>query len=180
MEFCEMVRVLFSIVFFSIPCAVWAQNNDPMSVLRRDIGAWDCDLRFYPDPNGQPVVSKATENNHAVGNLWVVGDFQGEMAGATFHGSSQLGYDAKKKKYIGSWVDSASPYPTAMEGTYDAASKTLTFIGIGKEPNGAETKIKLVTTYREDDTRTMSMYLGAAGDQWQRMMEVDYRRKKDR
>lgn len=155
-----------------------AQNGDPMSVLKRDVGTWDCELKFYPDPNGQPVVSKAVESNYMVGNLWVVGDFRGEMAGTSFHGSSQMGYDAKRKKYIGSWIDSASPYPTSMEGSYDATAKALTVVGIGKDPNGAETKMKLVTTYKDEDNRTMTMYLGGAGNEWMRMMEVDYRRKK--
>lgn len=172
------IRML-SLAFCCLAASVaFAQSFDPMSILRRDVGAWDCDLRFYADPNGPPATSQAVETNHMVGNVWVVGDFKGEMAGTSFHGSSQMGYDPKKKKYIGSWIDSASPYPTAMEGSYDPSTKMLTIVGTGKDPNGGETKMKLVTVYKEDDTRTMTMYIGAGGDQWQRIMEVDYRRKK--
>jgi hypothetical protein len=156
----------------------WAQNSDPMSVLKKEAGVWDCEVRFYPDPNGQPTLSKAVETNTMVGDVWMVSDFKGEMAGAAFHGSSQMGYDPQKKKYIGSWIDSAGPYPTAMEGTYDSAKKTLTIVGIGKDPTGTEMKMKLVTVYKEKDTRTMSMFIESPSGEWMRMMEVDYQRKK--
>jgi hypothetical protein len=65
-----------------------------------------------------------------------------------------------------------------MEGTYDAAKKTLTIVGIGKDPTGAEMKMKLVTVYKENDTRTMSMFIESPSGEWMRMMEVDYQRKK--
>lgn len=175
----EVTRMIRTIAFLS--CLVgasmaWAQNASPMSVLKRDIGTWDCEVRFYPDPKSKPTLSKAVETNIMVGDVWLVTDFKGEMAGAAFHGSSQMGYDPQKKKYIGSWVDSAGPYPTAMEGTYDAAKQTLTIVGTGKDPNGAEMKMKLVTVYKENDTRTMSMFI-EAGSEWMRVMEVDYQRK---
>jgi hypothetical protein len=175
-----MSRYMALICFMLIHGSAFGQNTDPMSVLKREVGVWDCDVKFYPDPNGQAVVSKAIENNYMVGNVWLVGDFKGEMAGASFHGSSQMGYDPKKKKYIGSWIDSASPYPTAMEGSYDAASKTLTIIGIGKDPNGAESKMKLVSVFKDEDNRTMTISIAGTGDEWLRMMECEYRRKKDR
>lgn len=173
-----MLRVLAFVNLLWVPCLAFAQSpDDPMGVLRRDVGVWDCEVKFYPDPNGQPVVSKAVESNHMVGDVWVVGDFRGEMAGTTFHGSSQMGYDPKKRKYVGSWIDSASPYPTQMEGTYDASMKILSIVGLGKDPNGMPMKMKLVVTYREDDSRSMTMYVGAGADEWLRMMEVDYRKR---
>jgi hypothetical protein len=165
---------------FLTPGLAIAQSNDPMAVLRRDVGVWDCDVKFYPDPNGQPVTSKAVESNHMIGEVWVVGDFRGEMAGTTFHGSSQMGYDPKKRKYTGSWIDSASPYPTQMEGSYDASTRALTILGLGRDPTGAEMRMKLVITYRDDDTRSMTMFVGGGSEEWLRVMEVDYRRKTDR
>lgn len=175
-----MLRYVAFLFLLLIPGTAFSQNTDPMSVLKREVGVWDCEVKFYPDPNGQPVVSKAIESNYMVGSVWLVGDFKGEMAGSSFHGSSQMGYDPKKKKYIGSWIDSASPYPTAMEGSYDASSKTLTIIGVGRDPNGAEAKMKLVSVFKDEDNRTMTISIAGTGDDWLRMMEVDYRRKKDR
>lgn len=170
----RIAALIFGLVLSSIALG---QSPDPLSIMKRDVGTWDCAVKFYMDSNGEPSVSKAVETNHMVGDLWLIGDFKGEMAGAPFHGSSQTGYDPKAKKFIGSWVDSASPYPAAMEGSYDAAKKTLTMIGTGKDPNGGDMKMKLVTVYKENDTRTMTMYV-AAGEEWLRAMVVEYTRKK--
>lgn len=181
-----MLNKSFALLCLSTVCLLssdatsFGQGSDAMSVLKKDVGNWDCEIKFYADPNGDPSISKGTETNSAIGDKWVIGEFKGEMAGVAFHGASQMGYDPSKKKYVGSWVDSASPFATQMEGTYDAATKSLTLIGIGKEPSGNEMKTKLVTTYKDDDNRTMTMYMpGPGGDNaWFKLMEVIYRRRK--
>lgn len=173
-----MFRCLVLLCSLAIGPMAWSQSQDPMAVLKKEAGTWDCELRFYPDSEGKPVVSKGVESNHMVGEHWIVSDFQGELAGSKFHGSSQMGYDPKGKKYIGSWIDSASPYPMSMEGTYDGAGKTLTVVGVGKDPNGGETRMKLVTVYTDNDHRTTTMFLGGPGDTWTRLMEFLYQRRK--
>ncbi len=171
-----------SLFLIAILCVapVFGQENEGMRVLESDLGQWECAVRLYTDPNAEPETSKAQESSHKIGEMWVVGEFKGEMFGSPFHGASQFTYDAIKKKYIGTWIDSSSPNMTKMEGTWDAKSKTLTMFGTAQEPTGDTMKTKLVTQYKEADTRTMTMYMAApgGGDDWIKMMVVDYTRKK--
>ena len=48
------------------------------------------------------------------------------MPGTTFEGRGVTAWDGAKKKYVGAWTDSMSPGMGVSEGTYDAATKTLT------------------------------------------------------
>ncbi|MEM7477614.1 MAG: DUF1579 family protein, partial [Planctomycetota bacterium] len=87
-------------------------------------------------------------------------------------------YDAAKKKYFGTWVDSFSPNPTRMEGTYDAKSKTMTYDTTGVGMDGSPTKGKNVVFYGKDK-RTMTMY-SAAPDTGEiiKVMEIVYTKAK--
>ena len=54
-----------------------------------------------------------------IGDFWIVCDYTGSFEGLKFVGQGSFGYDAKKKKYVGTWIDSFSPNVTHMVGTYD-------------------------------------------------------------
>ena len=130
---------------FLAPQAVEAQLPEPpaeMKVYQRDVGTWDCEVRFYAEPGAEPMVSKATEENRMLGGMWLVGHFKGEIMGAPFEGSGQFGWNEKTKKYVSSWVDSMSPNPMSMEGTWDEATKTMTMTGLTEDPSGHQSKSK--------------------------------------
>jgi hypothetical protein len=160
-----------------------AQFPEPpkeMEIFRQDVGKWDCEVRFYAEPTAEPMLSKATEENEMLGGFWMVSKFKGEIMGAPFEGSGQFGWNGETKKYVGSWVDSMSPNATCMEGTWDAASKTLSMVGGSKDPSGADTRSKQVVVYQDDDHHTMTMYLQGPGgkDDWLKQLEVRYTRRK--
>lgn len=152
-----------------------------MKVYKQDIGTWDCVVKFYYDPNAEPVESKATEVNRMVGEMWAISDFTGEIMGAPFHGSSQMGYDPVKKKYVGTWVDSMSPFSIQMEGTYDEKEKALTSFGKMKDPTGAEMDGKWVVKYKNENERSMTMSSKPPGAaDFVVMMEVQYKRRAEK
>jgi hypothetical protein len=179
-----MLKLLVAVTLacgLCLPAA--AQFPEPpkeMEVFQRDVGKWDCEARFYADPAAEPMLSKATEENEMLGGFWMVSKFKGEVMGAPFEGSGQFGWNATTKKYIGSWVDSMSPQATCMEGTWDAASKTLTMVGASTDPSGAEMRSKQAVVYEDDDHHTMTMYLQGPGgkDDWTKQLEVRYSRRK--
>jgi hypothetical protein len=84
-------------------------------------------------------------------------------------------YDAAKKKYVGVWIDSMSTAPMVMEGTFDAAKKTLTMVGDGPGPDGKPTKHRTVSEWKDEDTIHFGMYMG---DATQPAFTVVYKRKK--
>lgn len=110
-----------------------------------------------------------------LGGLWLVSTMESEMFGMKFTGKGHDSYDAVKQKFTSVWMDSMSTSPVVMEGTYDKAKKTLTLEGAGPGENGKTSKYKSVTEMPDDDTHTMTMYMG---DTKEPSFVVVYKRKK--
>lgn len=173
-----MFRLFFTVMALAIcSMSTIVHGQDEMKHLRADVGTWDAEIKFFGNPNSPPEVSKGTETNFMLGDYWLISHFKGTIMGMEFQGSSQTGYDPAKKKYVGAWVDSLSPYPMHLEGTWDEATKTMTSHAVGKDPLGNETKSKMVVVYNGDGSRTFTMYAIADGHE-QKMMEVRYTKAK--
>lgn len=110
-----------------------------------------------------------------LGGFWLTSTYEGTMEGMKFTGKGTDGYCPIKKKYVSFWTDSFSATPVVMEGTYDASKKTYTLSGDGPDGTGKMTKFKSVTTWKDDDTFTMSMSIGDAKEP---MFSITYKRKK--
>jgi hypothetical protein len=117
--------------------------------LARDEGVWDAEVSMWVSPDSEPLKSKAVERNKMLGEMWLMGEFEGEFAGQPFQGRSATGYDPIKKKYVGGWLDTVSPFMWMMEGDYDVESHTLTMMGQGVDAmTGKTQKSKMITRYR--------------------------------
>jgi len=110
-----------------------------------------------------------------VGGMWLVGSMESDLGGMKYHGRSLDSYDARKKKYIGTWFDSMSGHPMVMEGDYDAAKKTMTMTTEAPGPDGKTATWKSVTHLPDADNMHMSMFVG---DGKEPMFTVTYKRKK--
>ena len=117
--------------------------------------------RTMGGPNAEPMVSKGTETNTVMpGGLWVLSKFEGDFGGMPFEGRGQFGYDVLKKKYVGTWIDSMTPSVCVLDGSYDAKTKTMTYVGDGVDAS-SKTKFtqKMVTTTKDDGTRVSTAAL---------------------
>ena len=65
-----------------------------------------------------------------VGSKWVINEISFKSG---LYSSQTLGYDAQKKKFVGTWVDASSSHIWRYEGTLDAAGKTLTMQAEGPD-----------------------------------------------
>jgi Protein of unknown function (DUF1579) len=151
-------------------------------ILTADEGTWDATVKaFSPDSTAEPTVTKGTEvNTLFAGGLWILSKFEGEFAGAKFEGHGQFGYDPIKKKYVGTWIDSMSPMLSVLEGTYDATTKTMTYVGDGIDPS-SNTKYsqKMVTTTKDDGSRVFTLFMKFEGSKDEtKVMEVTYQKRK--
>ena len=149
--------------------------------LETEVGEWDADVKIWHAPDAEPMESKATETNKMLGKLWLLSDFNGDFGGMKFAGHMQLGYDPVKKKFVGTWIDTMSPFLQTMEGTYDEKTKTSTMIATGVDmATGKESKSKMITRHEGADKKVFEMLMPVEGedDKWWKMMEVNYTRKK--
>jgi len=149
-----------------------------MEHFKKDVGDWDAEMRMFEPGVDKPQTSKGTEHNAMLGDLWIVSHFKGEMMGEPFEGASYTGYNPETKKYFGNWIDSMTPSPMKVEGTWDEDKQTMTSIGSGMGPDGAEMKMKMITTYPKDGSRLFTMFMAMPDDTEMKMMEIHYTRSK--
>lgn len=182
------MKALTSLAVFAFALAIspaaLAQFPTPSKehqVLNQESGEWDAEVTMFMGPEGPynpPQKSKAKEINRMLGGFWLVCDFKGEFEGVPLVGHAQFGYDAKNKVYTGTWIDSFTPTPTKMVGTYDPKTKTMSYDTKGTEMDGSPSKGKNIVVYGKDK-RVMTMYAAAPGtDDMIKVMEVVYTKAK--
>lgn len=149
-------------------------------LFKEDVGTWDAVVETYMQPGAPPSKSKGVETNTlGCGGLCLITDFKGEMMpGMTFHGHGTATWDAAKKKYVGSWMDSMSTSLMISEGTYDPASRSFTGYMEGPDMTGKTVKVKSVSEYKSPDTRVFTMYGPGADGKEAVTMRITYTRRK--
>jgi Protein of unknown function (DUF1579) len=149
--------------------------------LAKDVGTWDATVKSWTrGPDSEPTVSQGVEAVKLLpGGLWTHSEFDGKFGDQEFHGCGQTGFDTRKGKYVGTWVDTMTTEIMMMEGDYDAASRTMTMHAKGRGPSGAAYDAKLTTKHEGDDTRlfTISMKSGETKGEYVKMMEITYTRR---
>jgi hypothetical protein len=149
--------------------------------LAKEVGSWDATVKSWMGgPGSEPSVSQGVEVVKLMpGGLWTKSEFDGKFGDSEFHGCGQTGYDTKKGKYVGTWVDTLSTEIMMMEGDYDAATRTMTMTSKGTQPSGKPYESKMTTKFEGDDTRvfTMSMKSDETKGEYVKMMEITYKKR---
>lgn len=144
--------------------------------LKQFVGEWVLESEMVVEPGKPPVKCKGTENVRLLGGFWMVSDLRGEFMGTPVHGVMTLGYDAQKKKYVGTWVCSVSDFMCKYEGT--VAGNVLTLETEAHDPaTGKLVKMRDVCEMKDADTRVMTSSALADG-KWVPFMTMTARRKK--
>jgi hypothetical protein len=141
----------------------------PHEVFAKDAGTWDCDVKMYfAGPDMPPSEFKGLEVIELVsGDMYLRSTFTCKMGDAgDFEGHSLMGYDPRTKKYVGTWVDNFTSAPSALEGEYDEAAKTLTIHSSVVDEGGETLNSKQVTTWSDDSSKKFEVFLVVeAGDE---------------
>jgi hypothetical protein len=149
--------------------------------LAKEVGTWDATVKSWMrGPDSEPTESKGVEVVKLMpGGLWAQSEFDGKFGDLEFHGCGQTGYDTKKGKYVGTWVDTLSTELMVMEGGYDTASHTLTMYTKGAGPSGKAYDMKMTSKYEGDDTRVFTMLAKSdeTKGEYIKMMGITYKRQ---
>jgi hypothetical protein len=149
--------------------------------LAKEAGTWDATIKSWMQgPGAEPMISKGVQVARLMpGGLWLLSSFEGKFGDQDFHGAGQMGYDPKKGKYIGTWVDSMATEILLMEGGYDDKTHTLTMHAKGTEPSGKAYEAKMSTRYEGEDSMvfTMEMKSEETRGEYLKVMEITYKRK---
>jgi hypothetical protein len=143
-------------------------------------GEWETAGEMHMAPDAEPIKSTGTDTARMLGGFWLVSDVKGDVMGTSVEARLTLGYDTKKKKYIGTWIDSMTNYMWHYEGSVDDTGKVLTLNTEGPGFQGGDklTKFKEVIEIKNKDERTFTSSYQNEDGKWTKLMSVKYRRKK--
>jgi hypothetical protein len=140
-----------------------------------------------PDPNVPPMEYPGkTVRKPIMGDRYVQADHDGKMQmpgpdgkmmDAEFKGMEIAGYDNAKKKFVSSWVDNMGTGIMQSEGTYDPASKTLTYTSEYEPMPGMKTKVRELLKIPDKNHHTLEFYEERGGKEV-KVMEIIYTRQK--
>ena len=157
-------------------------------ILEGMVGTWTYKVKSWmtPDGSGPPMESTGkTVSKALMGGRYFTsehsGKFEmpgpdGKMQSMDFNGISTEAYDNAKKKYVSTWIDNMSTGIMVMEGTFDPATKTLTYTGEYEPLPGMKTKARQTIKIVNHVERVMEMY-ETRGDKEVKVMEITYSRR---
>ncbi|MBA3315544.1 MAG: DUF1579 domain-containing protein [Planctomycetota bacterium] len=147
--------------------------------LKQLAGEWDTTAEMKME--GQPAMTcKGSESARMLGGFWLVSEGKANPMGMQMESLMTLGYDAKSKKYVGTWADSMNEHMWKYEGTLDPTGKILTLETEG--PNffagGKMTKFKDILEIKDKNHKALSSQIQMEDGTWVTFMTGTYTRKK--
>lgn len=155
-----------------------ATPGEAHKVFEKLAGNWTYAGKMYMDPSAPPMdLTGKAERKVIMEGRFLSDHVQGDVP-MPFEGRGWSGYDNHKKKYWYVWIDSMSTGTMTAEGSYDPATKTLTFLSEGYDPmEGKVVKGKDVTVIKSNNETHTTYYKLADGKEI-KMMEFTYKRAK--
>ena len=149
-------------------------------------GTWSYTVKWWMNPGSPPsestgiTISKLVMDGRYLisentGKMQMPGS-DGKMVDMEFKGMAIEGYDNAKKKFVASWIDNMGTGIMNMEGTFDAATKTLTYYAEYEPMPGMKTKMREVVTSTDQDHHSMQFFEDRGGKEV-KTMQIDYTRK---
>ena len=161
--------------------------NENHKLLADLVGTWNYTIKFWMDPSAAPQESKGTAVRKAIyGGRFFVEDVSGKMQmpgpdgkpkDMDFKGMGIEGYDNVKKKFVATWIDNMGTGIMMSEGTYDPATKTVTYTGEYEEMPGMKKKFREVIKLVDKDHHNFDMYEDR-GTGETKSLEIHYTRAK--
>lgn len=136
--------------------------------LQKFVGEWTTQSKAEMGPNLPPMECAGTISSRMIGELWVLNEMKGDLAGTTMVGIQTIGYDPGKKKYVGTWVDSMVNHMWHYEGTVDKTGKILTLEAEGPNlmADGKLTKYHDIYEFKSADEIAISSKMLGDDGQW--------------
>jgi hypothetical protein len=148
--------------------------------LEQFVGQWETEAEGSMGPDQPTMKCTGTIRSRKLGDFWIVSEANTEMLGTSISAVQTIGYDAKAKKYIGTWVDSALDHMWKYDGQVDPSGKTLTLEAEG--PNfiaeGKTTKFRDTYEFKSKDHFVITSSMLTDDGKWITFMTGNARRAK--
>jgi len=164
-----------------------AKLNENHKLLTDLDGNWNYAIKMWmnPDPNAPPQQSKGSAvRKSAMGGRYVIMDVtgkmqmpgeDGKMKEMQFKGMGVEGYDNVKQKFVASWIDNMGTGIQFSDGTYDPATKTLTYTSEMEPMPGMKMPVREVIKIADNNHMSLEWYENHGGQE-KKTMEINYTR----
>ena len=142
-------------------------------------GEWVTDSEIMMEPGKPAIKCKGTESARSIGGYWMVSESKCRFMDTPMNGIMTLGYDATKKKFIGTFVCSMCDHLWKYEGTLDESGKILTLEAEGpsRTTPGKFAKYRDVVEIKSKDHRVITSSMLTEDGKWVSFMTMNARRK---
>lgn len=156
----------------------WSMPGEQHKMLESMAGHWNFKLKMT-DATGQTTESSGTSDKKVIlGGRFLEDTTHGSMMGQAFEGRGFTGYDRIKNKFTGSWMDNMCTCALSMEGTWDAGSKTMTYMTEMPGMDNKMAKARIVDKMPDADHITSQFFITGPDGKEMPMMTIDYTRGK--
>lgn len=148
--------------------------------LQQFVGEWDSEAEAIMAPGQPPMKCKGTMNFKMLGAFWVIADNKMSMMGMNVSAIFTCGYDAEKKKYVGTWIDSMGGHMWKYEGTVDESGKKLSLHAEGPNMMKEGKMAKYIDNYefKSKDHIVLTSTMQGDDGKWVQFMTANLTRKK--
>jgi hypothetical protein len=163
-----------------------AKPGENHKQMQEMVGTWSYVVKWWMNPEGPPSESTgASVTRSVMDGRYFISEHQGKMqmpgpdgkmADMEFKGMAIEGYDNAKKKFVSSWIDNMGTGIMNSEGTYDPATKTLTYYAEYEPMPGMKTKMREVIKKTDKDHHSIEFF-EVRGEKEVKTMEISYTRK---
>ena len=149
--------------------------------LQQFVGEWTYEGECPGEgPDKPPTKMSGGEKVRSIGGLWIQAEGTGKMPdGAPATTILTLGFDAEKKRYVGTWIGSMMGFMWHYDGSVDAGGRILTLDceGPSMAGDGSKAKYQDIHECRSKDERGFSSRMQGPDGKWTTFVTMTYRRK---
>ena len=129
-------------------------------------------------PGADPTKSEGSlQSEPIMGGRFLQSNYSGAMMGQPFHGMAIDGFDNKKQKYIGTWMDTMGTMMMVFEGDLDESGKVRTMVANFTDAfSGQPAQMKGITRIVSDDEHVYEGWMTAPDGSLFKTMEIVYTR----
>jgi len=160
---------------------MFAKPQQEHAWLQKLVGDWTFESECVGEPGKPTEKFRGTEKIKPLGELWIVGEGQGEMpGGGTSHMMITLGFDPKRNRFVGTWQGSMMTHLWVYDGELEKAGRVLTLNAEGPSFSGDGTLAKYqdIIEVKSPDHRILTSRTQGADGTWTQFMTAHYHRKK--
>lgn len=162
-------------------CPMMAKPQKEHHWLDKLVGEWTYEGACDGGPDQPPMQFKGVETVRSIGGLWIQAEGRGNSPDGTEMTSIlNVGYDPRRKHYVGSWLCSMMDHMFVYEGRLDSTGKVLPLETEG--PHFMDTsktcKYRDIIEVVSPDLRIMRSEVQGDDGKWTQMLRSEYKRVK--